>query len=61
MNQFTAEMAQQSIARELNKLNIEYSTVSRLPFVIELSERQYLLFCLQWTETVWEYSVKKGS
>ena len=61
MNQFTAEMAQQSIARELNKLNIEYSTVSRLPFVIELSEREYLLFCLQWSNTVWEYSVKKGS
>ena len=61
MNQFTAEMAQQSIARELNKLNIEYSTVSRLPFVIELREREYLLFCLQWSNTVWEYSVKKGS
>jgi len=61
MNQFTAEMVQQSIARELNKLNIEYSTVSRLPFVIELREREYLLFCLQWSNTVWEYSVKKGS
>jgi len=61
MNQFTAEMGQQSIARELNELNCEYTIVSRLPFVIELSERQYLLFCLQWRNTVWEYSVKKHS
>ena len=61
MNQFTAEMAQQSIARELDSINCEYNVVSRLPFVIELSEREYLLFCLQWSNTVWEYSVKKGS
>jgi len=60
-NKFTAEMGQQSIARELNELNCEYTIVSRLPFVIELSERQYLLFCLQWRNTVWEYSVKKHS
>jgi len=61
MNQFTAEMVQQSIARELDSINCEYNVVSRLPFVIELSERQYLLFCLQWRNTVWEYSVRKGS
>ena len=61
MNQFTAEMVQQSIARELDDINCEYNVVSRLPFVIELSEREYLLFCLQWSNTVWEYSVKKGS
>jgi len=61
MNQFTAEMVQQSIARELDDMNCEYTITSRLPFVITLSERQYLLFCLQWSNTVWEYSVKKGS
>ena len=61
MNRFTAEMAQQSIARELNSRNCEYTTASRLPFRIEMSERQYLWFCLQWSNTVWEYSVKKHS
>jgi len=61
MNQFTAEMVQQSIARELNSSRIEYSIISRLPFRIQLSEAQYLMFCLQWSNTVWEYTVKKGS
>jgi len=61
MNQFTAEMVQQSIARELNSINCEYAVVSRLPFVIALNERQYLWFCLQWSNSVWEYSVKKHS
>ena len=61
MNQFTAEMVQQSIARELNSINCEYAVVFRLPFVIELTEREYLLFCLQWQNTMWEYSVGKGS
>ena len=60
-NRFTAEMVQQSIARELEDINCEYTTVSRLPFEIELSEREYLLFCLQWQNTIWEYTVKKGS
>jgi len=60
-NRFTAEMIQNAIARKLNSCRIEYSIISRLPFVIELSEREYLLFCLQWSNTVWEYSVRKGS
>ena len=61
MNQFTAEMVQQSIARELNSINCEYAVVSRLPFVITVSEREYLLFCLQWSNRVWEYTVKNLS
>ena len=60
-NKFTAEMVVNAITRKLSELSIEYVTASRLPFVIALTDRQYLLFCLQWTETVWEYSVKKGS
>ena len=60
-NRLTAEMVQRAIARKLNSCCIEYSTISRLPFEIELTEQQYLMFCLQWTETVWDYSVRKGS
>jgi len=54
-------MVVNAITRKLSELGIEYVTASRLPFVIALTDRQYLIFCLQWTETVWEYSVKKGS
>ena len=60
-NRFTAEMVVNAISRKLVELGIEYETASRLPFVIKLTERQYLMFCLQWTETVWDYSVRKGS
>jgi len=60
-NRFTAEMVVNAISRKLVELGIEYETASRLPFVIKLTEQQYLMFCLQWTETVWDYSVRKGS
>lgn len=47
-NRVTAQSIMDTIQQRLLDLSIEYSVVSRWPLRIELSESQYLLFCIHW-------------
>jgi hypothetical protein len=47
-NRLTAESMQQSIRKRLARFNIEYQERGQLPLVIEMTDRQFLLFSLVW-------------
>jgi len=48
VNKLTAMSMKESIRKRLRRLGIEYTECVQLPYVIELSDQQYVMFCLQW-------------
>lgn len=48
VNKLTAMSMKESIRKRLRRLGIRYSECVQLPYEIELSEQQYVMFCLQW-------------
>jgi len=63
-NFITAMTFKERVRKRLYTLGVEYEELSDLPFDIVVSERAYLLFCLQWDLDVcaWkELDFQKGS
>ena len=48
VNKLTAMSMKESIRKRLGRLSIEYRECVQLPYEIELSDQQYVMFCLQW-------------
>jgi hypothetical protein len=48
VNKLTAMSMKESIRKRLRRLSIGYSECVQLPYEIELTEQEYVMFCLQW-------------
>jgi len=48
VNKLTAMSMKESIRKRLRRLSIRYSECVQLPYEIELSDQEYVMFCLQW-------------
>lgn len=48
VNKLTAISMKESIRVQLQKLGVRYTECVQLPYEIELSDKQFILFCIQW-------------
>lgn len=48
VNNLTAMSMKESIRKRLRRLGIRYRECVQLPYEIEMSEQEYVMFCLQW-------------
>jgi len=54
-NFITAMTFKERVRKRLHMLGVEYEELSDLPFDIMVSERAYLVFCLQWNSDTCEW------
>lgn len=59
-NLTTAMSVKESVRRQLREVGIEYREITQLPFVVEMSDRDYVLFCLAWDDSTCEWRAEKG-
>ena len=57
-NLATAMQMKETVRRRLREVGIEYQEIFQLPYEIEIDERSYTLFCLQWDDSICEWREK---
>jgi len=64
VNKLTAMSMKESIRKRLRQLSVKYTECVQLPYEIEMSEHEFMLFCIQWDSELpyqeWRV-IEKGS